>query len=171
MSMKKLIPMVFVTSLLFAGCGPKALSDMEFADAAQDVCSTLHTESASLSDLDLTARAAAYQHAVDALVALNITEESAPQGTKLRSGLTRLADSFGEFGKAISDATLKANLQEPVAIAITEDGSVFGYPESSVFDITKLDVDPTILSDLRTYQAQVQEAATSLKLEDCVIKW
>jgi hypothetical protein len=168
----KLISMIclFVTSLLLASCGSKALNDVEFADAAREVCSTLNTESASLDKLDFASRAAAYRRAADALAGLEITEKSAPQGTGLRSGLAGLADSFDKLGKAIDDAVLKANLNAPVTLMITEDGTVFAYT-GSILNLTRLDIEPAIVSDLKATQARVREAAISLKLEECAIEW
>ena len=173
MNNKTLTPIIclFVTVLLLASCGPKALNDVEFADAARNVCSTLQTDSASLGELDLAARAVAYRKAVDALLALNITEKSAPEGTLLRSGLTGLADSFDKFGKAINDATVKADLKAPVTVMVGDDGTVFAYSGKDIFGITKLDIDPGIFSNLQANQLQVQKAATSLKLEECVVAW
>lgn len=162
---------LFVTVLLLASCGPKTLNDAEFADAARNVCSSLQSVSASLGQLDLAARSAAYRQAVDALVVLNITEKSAPEGTLLRSGLNGLADSFEKFDKAIDDAIDKANLEAPVSVAVTEHGTVLAFPGNNVLHVTELDIDPTIFLDLQANQLQVQEAATNLKLEECVVAW
>jgi hypothetical protein len=170
MNTKKFLLIVCLFVLPLASCGPKPLTDMELAEAARTTCGTLQTESATLDPLDLTSRAAAYKRAAEALSAINITEASAPQGMKLRSGIAGLADSFDKFDKAINEAIAKANLKGQVTLMIGEDGTVFAYA-GSIFDIAKLEIDPTLLANLRANQTQVQEAAISLALEECVVAW
>ncbi len=175
MNTKKLISTAFAISLLLVSCGPKPLSDVDFSAAAQSVCEKLHTDSEPLDKFDLEGRATAYRQAAEALAALNITEKSAPKGTQLRSGLSELTDSFDKFSKAVAEAFIKANLKAPVAIILTEDGHMLGYTNTGrvtdVLHATALDVDPSIFSNIKANQLQVQEAATSLGLGNCIVPW
>jgi hypothetical protein len=53
-------------------------------------------------------------------------------------------------------------------IVIADDGSVFGYT-TSVFQIQKVDVDPTLQTNLAAAQKKVSDAAQALGLTDCAI--
>ena len=170
MNTKKLMTLIclFGLSLLLASCGPPALNDEEFTDSAREVCSTLKTEIASVVPLDFTSRADAYRQAADALADLEITEKSAPQGFRLRSGLAELANSFDMFDKAFTEALAKANIV-PEAVFFTEEGSVFAISMSDN-DISKLEIEAALLLELSATNELVREAANSLELEECVIE-
>ena len=172
MNTKKLITLIclFALSLVLVSCGSPSLNDEEFTDTAREVCSTLKAEIASIDSLDITSRADAYRHAADALADLEITEQSAPQGYLLRSGLVELADSFDMFDKAFAEALTKANIDTPETVIFTEEGSVFAI-SMSTNDLSKLDIESALVLELNVNNALVREAAISLELEECAIEW
>ena len=172
---------VMLISFVVTGCGPgqlfgptltptpTPLTDEEFAEYAVDVCSTLKTDFTSINTFDFTSRAEAYRRAADSLTHLEITEQSAPQGTQLRIGLSELADSYGFLDKALTEAVDKANIDTTAidTLFFGEDGSVYAVSQS-IFDITKLEIEETLLTELYANATLVQEAAISLGLEDCI---
>lgn len=181
--------LVLLMSLVISGCGPgqlfgptptptptltptpTPLTDEEFTEVAREVCSNLKIEIAPLNLFDLASKADAYRRAADALAGLEITEQSAPYGTYLRSGLAELADSFDIFNKALSEALIKADLVDVhITILIDEAGGVFAHPSDNVFGIARLEIDATLIEELQSTQEQVREAAISLNLEDCAIE-
>lgn len=180
----KIIGRAFVVSLiLLSGCAPGQLlgptftptpaylTDEEFTEVAQAVCGNLKTEIANLDPFmlfDLEPKANAYRKATDALIDLEITEQSAPNGFHLRSGLIELADLSDVLGKQISEAINQAGLDGPITIMITDNGGVFAHT-GSIFDTTRLDVDATLIEKLQSVIEQTDEAAITLGLEDCVI--
>jgi len=181
MSRKKRFLQMFSLTLillLLAGCGgvsakptatptPSLLSDEEFAGSAREVCGTLKTEIASLDTLDLTSKAEAYRRAADALIDLEINQQSAPQGTRLRSGLAELADSLDIFDKALVEALIKARIEGPFTLMITEGGSVFVISGGDLSTLKGLEIEADISLELKAAQALVRQAATALGLEEC----
>ena len=163
---KKLIPLIFVASLLLAACGTNSLTDEEFTAAARPTCTTLNTEVAPLGGLNLADRAVSYRKAAQALDALSITSGSAPNGSRLRTGLADLADASEKLAAALSDA----NVDETATLFITEEGSVY-VTTGSVLEMTKLSIDPAIAKEVQTLQADVTEAATALGLTECNLAW
>jgi hypothetical protein len=178
--------LVLLMSLIISGCGPGQLfgptptptptflTDEEFTKVAHGVCSNLKTEIAPLDPFilfDLTSKADAYKRAADVLADLEITEQSAPYGTLLRSGLAELADSLDMVDKVLSEAIIKADLGESdITIIITEGGEVFAYTDS-IFEATYLEeIDASQIENLQSIQEQVRAAAMSLNLEDCAIE-
>ena len=166
---------VLLAVLATSGCGlgqlfgPPPLNDEEFAEAAREVCSDLKAKFEPLEEFVLfDVKAEACRQAADALADLEITEQSAPHGTQLRSSLAELADLYDAADKALSEAATKAGLKEPFTVMITEDGTVLAYKDS-IFDVMVLEVDRNLIADLLSAQEQVREAAMSLNLKDCAI--
>ena len=176
------VVLVLLMSLVISGCGPgqlfgptltptpTPLTDEEFTEFAREVCSALETEIASLDTLDFSSRADAYRQAADALAALELTEQSTPQGTRLRSGLAELADSSDIVGKALTEALTKANFDTPVTVMFTIGGKVYAY-SGMIFNITWLEIETDLILDWFATQELVREAAISLELEQCAIEW
>ena len=177
MNTKKLITLTCLSamSLLLASCGPTPLNDEEFTDTAREVCSTLKTEIAYLNTDDFTSRAEAYRRAADALADLNITEQSAPQGTHLRSGLAEMADFFDVFGQAYAEFLTNPKVETTSTgdipqLMITEAGTVFGHWGDILFS-TKLEIEAATVLEHYETQKRIREAAISLELEECAIEW
>ena len=163
---KKLIPLIFVASLLLSACGTNSLTDEEFTAAARPTCTTLKTEVAPLGGLNLADRAVSYRKAAQALDALSITSGSAPNGSRLRTGLADLADASEKLAAALSNA----NLDDTATLFITEEGSVY-VTTGGVLEMTKLPIDPAIAKEVQTLQTEVTEAATALGLTECNLAW
>ncbi len=170
MKTKKLITLTCLSamSLLLASCGPTPLNDEEFTDTAREVCSTLKTEIASLDTFDFTSRAEAYRRAADTLADLNITEQSAPQGTRLRSGLAEMADFFDVFGQAYAKVE-KTRIGDTLQLIYTEDGSVYAN-WGDILLSTKLEIEAATVLEHYATKERVREAAISLGLEECAIE-
>jgi len=157
--------------LLIAGCGPKNLSDEEFAEAAQGICQTLADEYASASEAIVISdkyigQAAAYRKAAEALAEINISEESAPQGSYLRTNLAELAEAQEIFADILTEALATADIEGQMFMFVTEGGKVFASG-GSIFDIVELDIDPTIVLGMTETQTALREAATELDLPNC----
>ncbi len=175
MNTKKLITLTCLSamSLLLASCGPTPLNDEEFTDTAREVCSTLKTEIAYLNTDDFTSRAEAYRRAADALADLNITEQSAPQGTRLRSGLAEMADFFDVFGQAYAEFLTNPKVTrtgDTPQLMFAEDGSVYANWGDILFS-TKLEIKAATVLEHYETQERIREAAISLELEECAIEW
>ncbi|MFZ2096527.1 MAG: hypothetical protein WAV05_07795 [Anaerolineales bacterium] len=171
--------------LLLAGCGgaPAAQTDEEFADAAQGVCTTLKAELDPLDALGpigvntLAPWAEAYERASEALADLVITEVSAPQGTRLRSGLAELADSYDAFGEALDKAVAQNSDPEEsyVVGGFLGDGTVILFPLSgrNLFErmegSVQIETEKALVLNLLETETAVREAARSLGLEDCTL--
>lgn len=156
--------------LLLVGCGSSGLSDKQVSEStvAQAACSTLKTEMAGyakLKTLTFTLKAGSYKTAADAMDKLTMTSTSAPNGMALRTGLRDVSTAHTNLGAGIQSAMAKAGL---TTIVIADDGSVFGYT-TSVFQIQKVDVDPTLQTNLAAAQKKVSDAAQALGLTDCAI--
>ena len=176
MNTKKLITLTCLSamSLLLASCGPTPLNDEEFTDTAREVCSTLKTEIASLDTFDFTSRAEAYRRAADTLADLNITEQSAPQGTRLRSGLAEMADFFDVFGQAYAEFLTNPKVEttrtgDTPQLMYTVDGSVYANWGDILFS-TKLEIEAATVLEHYATKERVREAAISLELEECAIE-
>ena len=162
--------------LLLAGCGGTAaiepeptarfLSDEEFVIAAQGTCEALAAELASLEELDFSGRAEAYHRAAGTLAALEISEESAPQGTLLRTSLAELAGAFETFSGALDQALAEAGIDKPAILMWSEDGDVYASA-GSIFDMVKLEIDNAVVTRLTTGVDTAREAANALGLEEC----
>jgi hypothetical protein len=166
--MKNIIKLLclFVLSLQLTGCGPALLSDEAFVEAAQGICQTLKTEITSLDQLDYAGKAEAYNLAAGALAAFEISEESAPQGTLLRTSLSELAKAHENFAGALEKALAKADMDTPAMLMFTEGGNVFAT-SGNIFDAVKLDIDNALVLELNTKMVAVEGAATVLGLEEC----
>jgi len=177
------VVLVLLMSLVISGCGPgqlfgptltptpTPLTDEEFTEFAREVCNALETEITPLiGTIDFASGADAYRKAADALAALEITEQSAPQGTHLRSGLAELADSTDIVDKALTEALTKANFDTPVTVMFTIGGKVYAY-SGMIFNMTWLEIEPDLILDWFATQELVREAAISLELEQCAIEW
>ena len=135
---------------------------------AQAACSTLKTDMAgyaNLKTLTFTLKAGSYKTAGDAMDKLTITATSAPNGMALRTSLRDVSTGYTNLGAGIQSAMAKAGL---TTVVIMDDGTVFGYADS-VFNIQKVDVDPTLQANLAAAQKKVSDAAKALGLTDCAI--
>jgi hypothetical protein len=104
---------------------------------------------------------------VDALNKFNIREESAPQGFLLRTGLSELADAEENFAIAFDEALTTAGIDSVVSWALFPQGYVLVSDTGSMLDSTRLDIDPVIVTEMLSKLTEVQDAATSLGLDDC----
>lgn len=186
MNSRRLLQQAFgltIIVLLLAGCGgtsatptatltpvpptakpmPSLLSDEEFAETAQGTCQTLMTEITSLNPLDNTGKAEAYRRAAGILTELEISEESAPQGILLRTGLIELAEAQENFAGALDKALAGADIDIELLI-ITEEGDVFGIASD---EMVILDLDKALVIERSTKIDAVRGAATALGLEEC----
>jgi len=119
---------------------------------------------------DFASWASAYRRAAEALASLNITEQSAPQGARLRVALSRLAELSDSFDKALEAACKKADMMcKGEDLALTEDGSVYILVDRRSLSFQRLEIEPALVLDLMTYHTAVEEAAISLGLEDCAV--
>jgi hypothetical protein len=156
-------------SLQVAGCGSARLNDAKFAEAAQATCQTMKNEITKLNDLDFSGKAEAYSRAVKALADININENSAPQGSLLRASLGDLAEEQTAFAVLLTKALADAGVNKPAMLMFTESGGVFAST-GSIFNTTKVDIDPALVLALQTKQAAVKNAANALGLADCAAK-
>lgn len=164
--------------LLLVGCGGEpaepALSDAEFTQAAQAVCSTLKTEISAAATFENQGQG--YRRAADQLSEMVITEQSAPQGFQLRSGLITLANSYDAFNQALAEAITRVDIEESYSIMITEDGSVYASPDnvSNLFEkmanMQQLTIEPDLVLKLIESEAAFQETAIALGLKDCAMQ-
>lgn len=165
--------------LFLVGCAsgtpePAPLTDTEFTQAAQAVCSALKTEINAAATFENKAQG--YQRAADQLSGTIITEQSAPQGFLMRSGLTALVNSYAAFNQALAEAITKVDVGEGYSIMITEDGSVFASPAnvSNIFDkmanMKQLAIEPDMVLKLIENEAAFRAAAIALGLQDCAIQ-
>jgi len=155
---------------LLSGCGStSSLSDQEFSDAALSTCSTLKEVTATLDWLSFGELSDAYAAAARELNALQITGESAPNGTLLRSYLAELADSYSLLEVAVEDAmaAIVGGASGSLSVMVADDGTFFAYPGDDMFDIERLDVDPSAWVAVQTNLTQVEDAAQTLGLSDC----
>lgn len=172
MNSRKLFHQAFgsvLVVLLLAGCGgtlakptatPMPLTDDEFVEVAQEVCSVLNTE------INTADKAQVYRQAADRLSEIEITEQSAPQGFLLRSSLVELANAYDAFDAALTEALTKANIDEQFRVLTTMDGQVFlVVPAKSRLE--QLDIEPDLVLKLIEIESIVQETAISLGLDDC----
>ena len=168
MKIQKWTAIIFMGSLWLslASCGPAALSDEEFTEAAKPACQALATEIEALEDMDFAGRAAAYRQAAQALEAFKISEDSAPQGTLLRTTLAEMAGTVDAFSSALTVALDGADIENPTYMAFGEDGGVIATA-GTLFDMVKLDVDPAVVLAMTDKLAALKEAATALGLEQC----
>jgi len=174
----------FTASLLVSGCGPGQilgptltptpahLSDEEFADAARDICQTLSEEYASIMETEnlgsqYAGRSEAYNKAASAMAEFDITEQSAPQGTLLRTSLVRLAEAQDVFWPALSVALDKA--LEPggsVSLFVLKSGEVV-IVNSDAGVMETADIDPQLAIEIFNAQTAVRSAAMALGLPEC----
>lgn len=168
MKTKNLTTLICLCALFLSitSCGAAALSDAEFAEAALPACEALATGIDALEDMDYAGRAEAYRLAAEALEAFNISEQSAPQGTLLRTSLAELPEGIETFAAALAEALTGAGMETPAMLMTTEDGNVFASP-GSIFDMAKLDIDPAVVLALTAKLAALKEAASAAGLEQC----
>jgi len=168
MKTKNLTTLICLCALFLSitSCGPAALSDVEFAEAALPACEALATGIDALEDMDYAGRAEAYRQAVEALEAFNISEQSAPQGTLLRTSLAGMAEAIDAYAAAVATALDSAGIENPTMMMTTEDGNVFASA-GSIFDSTMLDIDPAVVLALTAKLAALKEAASAAGLEQC----
>ena len=165
---------IILVSLVLTGCGPgqlfgpPLLNDEEFAESARGVYSNLKTDFDSLNPIDFTSKADVYSRAADALDDLEISEQSAPQGARLRSGLSKLAVSYDMFDKALNEALSKANIEGSFNLMITEGGSVFVTSGGDWATLQELEIETDLYLELKAAQTLIQDAAIALGLEDCI---
>lgn len=182
MSYKELLKQIIGVTLIMlfmVGCGggssePESLTDTEFTQASQAVCSTLKTEIIAADTFENKAQG--YRQAADKLSEMIITEQSAPQGFLLRSDLIALANSYDAINQALAEAITKVDIEEGYSITITEDGSVYASPGnvSSIFEkmanMQQLAIEPDLALKLIESEAKFRKAAISLGLEDCAMQ-
>jgi hypothetical protein len=161
-------------SFLLCGCGPTPLNDQEFTKSASATCSALNKAIVVLPKVAsgwdyYELQASDYKTAADALDKLTITNESAPNGTALRSGIRDLAKENQALSSALQSALSEAGLGGGATLVIADDGHFSAYG-TSVFHITVLNVDPSLLTKIRQTQQQVAQVAQQLGLSDCAIE-
>ena len=168
MKTKNLTTLICLCALFLSvtSCGPAALSDVEFAEAALPACEALAAGIDALEDMDYAGRAEAYRLAAEALEAFNISEQSAPQGMLLRTNLAGMAETIDAYAAAVATALDSAGIENPTMMMTTEGGNIFAST-GSIFDTVKLDVDPAVVLDLSAKLAALKEAAGAAGLEEC----
>lgn len=155
-----------LAGILLSGCG-SALTDQQFSEAALSTCSALRENSAASETLYSGGLSYAYTAAATELNALKTSEETAPNGTLLRSGISGLADSYLQLEVALEDATTQAGISGVYTLMIMDDGTFMAYPGDDIFSIQPLNVDPSIWAAIQANLTQVEDAAQALGLDGC----
>ncbi len=163
---------ILLLCLVLAGCGaggPPAVSDAEFSAAAKEACGTFQENAAKLGAINYGLKAAAYQLALGKIETIKITQASAPNATGFLSAMKDLAASYEAADKALAEALAKVDLKGNVTILVAEDGAVMAHT-SKIFDITALDVDPSLIKDVEAKQKALNDLAAPLSLDDCAFE-
>jgi hypothetical protein len=102
---------------------------------------------------------------------INVSEESAPYATVLRATLAELAGVNINFAGALEQALAEADLKSSgkLTLLTTETGRVM-VTTGSIFEMTTLDIDMALASSLYTLRITINEAASALGLEDCMLE-
>jgi hypothetical protein len=153
------------------------LSDEEFAELARPTCQSLKVELGNIDASDLILhqifemRAAAYTQTAEQMAEINVSEESAPYATVLRATLAELAGVNINFAGALEQALAEADLKSSgkLTLLTTETGRVM-VTTGSIFEMTTLDIDMALASSLYTLRITINEAASALGLEDCMLE-
>lgn len=169
--------LAIVLSSIACGIFSTFLTDEAFAELAQETCQGLSTELGVIDDSDVILvqlfemRATVYLNAAEKMAEFKISEESAPQAFALRTGLTELGDANQNFANALDDALKNVDIKGSgkLTLLTTESGRVM-VTAGSIFEITTLDIDPELALSLYTIRDTINESASLLGLEACILK-
>jgi len=145
-----------------------AISDIEFAEKAQDTCNELLQELRQIArddPNDIIAASKAWFQAAEALGKLDFTAQSSPLGYQLQTNMAKFAEVLEPFNSAYQQALAEAGINKTEFYVTFEDGSIFVLVPNS--GLKQLNIDKELSKQFFYSRDAIIEAATELKLEEC----
>ena len=153
------------------------ISDIEFAEKAQNTCDELKDELDQIirsSDTNKSESIGeAYRQAAETLGELNFTAQSAPMDYQLQTGLEEYAKVRPEFVSAYQKAIEEAGIDDQGLVVATfdEEGKIYVLESKNNADWIELNIDNEFLKKYFSTKEALIEAADNLGLKWCSPKW
>jgi hypothetical protein len=152
------------------------ISDIEFAEKAQNTCDELKDELDQIigsSDTNKSESISeAYRQAAETLGKLNFTDQSSPMGYKLQNGLKNYAQLRPQFISAYQKAIEESGVEkEGLLVAWDKEGAIFVHEYNSDEDWITLNIDNELVKEYFSIKEALEESADDLGLKWCSPAW